>query len=147
MPATIAASCSTSTAIVHGRNNDRVVVNDLDGLVAFVLHFKQRLAQRQALQAKRDKVLHLQAQAIIEQVKQLAKEEQFDFVTATDRQKCKLFVRLSDSHCLEIHVPFKRFQEMSPQLRKSVAPQSCTTRRAGGLMKAPEGASNMQERA
>ena len=117
--------------VVHGRNENRAVVSDLDELVAFVLHCKQRLARRQALQAKRDKVRHLQAQAIIAQVKQLAKEEQFDFMTATDHQKCKLFVRLSDSHCLEIHVPFKSFQEMLPQLRTVIV--SLRTLYASGM--------------
>lgn len=95
----------------------RAVVSDLDEIVAFVLHCKQRLARLQALQARREKVRHLQAQAIMAQVKQLAKEERFDFMTSTDSQKVKLFVRLSPTHSLEIHIPFKRFQETLPQLR------------------------------
>jgi hypothetical protein len=117
--------------IVHGHNNERAVVSALDELVAFVLHCKQRLARRQALQAKRDKVRYLQAQAIIAQVKQVAQEEQFDFMTEMDRQKLKLFVRLSDSYCLELHVPFKRFQEMLPQLRTVIV--SLRTLYASGM--------------
>ena len=107
--------------IAHGyRGSERASVSDPDEVIAFVLHCKQRLARRQALQARRDKVRYFQAQAIIAQVQQLAKEEQFDFMTETDRQKLKLFVKLSDSHCVELHVPFKRFQAMLPQLRTMI---------------------------
>ncbi len=109
----------------------RASVSDPDEIVAFVLHCKQRLARRQALQAKRDKVRHFQAQAIIAQVQQLAQEEQFDFMTETDRHKLKLFVKLSDSHCLELHVPFKRFQAMLPQLRTMIV--SLRTLYASGM--------------
>jgi len=118
--------------IAHGyRGGERASVSDPDEIVAFVLHCKQRLARRQALQAKRDKVRHFQAQAIIAQVQQLAKEEQFDFMTETDRHKLKLFVKLSDSHCLELHVPFKRFQAMLPQLRTMIV--SLRTLYASGM--------------
>src|SRR5262249_44883450 len=76
--------------IAHGyRGGERASVSDPDEVIAFVLHCKQRLARRQALQARRDKVRHFQAQAIIAQVQQLAQEEQFDFMTETDRQKLK----------------------------------------------------------
>ena len=47
--------------IAHGyRGGERTSVSDPDEVVAFVLHCKQRLAWRQALQARRDKVRHFQ---------------------------------------------------------------------------------------
>jgi len=62
----------------------------------------------------------LKAQAIIAQVKQLAKAERFDFMTDMDSQKLKLFVKLSERHSIELHIPFKQFEQMLPQLRAAI---------------------------
>ncbi len=102
-------------------SSNRAAVGDLDEVVRFVLHCKQRLARRRALKAKREKVRDLKAQAIVAQVRQLAKEERFDFTTAWDSRKLKLFVKLSDAHCVEMQVPFKSFQETLPHLRSAIA--------------------------
>ncbi len=106
--------------IQHGRNGGQAVVSDVDEIVQFVSHCQQRLARRRALQAKRKKIRDLQAQAIIAQVKQMAKAERFDFMTETDRQKLKLFVKLSANHSIELHIPFKQFEHMLPQLRATI---------------------------
>ncbi len=113
------------------RRDSQVIVSDVEEIIQFVMQCKQRLARRQALKARREKVRDLKAQAIIAQVKQLAKAEQFDFMTETDHQKLKLFVKLSDRDSIEIHIPFKQFQEILPQLRTTIA--SLRELHAGGL--------------
>jgi hypothetical protein len=107
--------------IRSARDNVQAVVSSPDEIVQFILHCKQRLARRRALQAKREKVRELRTQAIIVQVKKLAKEDQFDFMTETDSQKLRLFVKLSNRHCIELHIPFQQFQHMLPHLRTAIA--------------------------
>ncbi len=99
----------------------QAIVSDVDEIIQLVMQIKRRLARRQAQKAKRDKVRDLKTQAIIAQVKQLAKAEQFDFMTRTDSQKLKLFVKLSDRDAIEIHIPFTQFQQILPQLRATIA--------------------------
>jgi hypothetical protein len=106
--------------IKHTRDGSQAVVSDVDEIVQFVLHCQQRLARRRALQVKREKIRDLKAQAIIAQVKQLAKAERFDFMTDMDSQKLKLFVKLSERHSIELHIPFKQFEQMLPQLRAAI---------------------------
>ena len=64
------------------------------------------------------KVRDLLAQAILAQVRKLATEERFDFMSETDAQKLKLFVKLSDDHAVVLHIPFKEFKQFLPQLRR-----------------------------
>jgi len=85
-----------------------------------VRHCKQRLERKRALQAKRGKVRQLLAQAILAQVRKLAREERFDFMSESDAQKLKLYVKLSDEHAIELHIPFREFKQILPQLRSAI---------------------------
>ena len=76
--------------------------------------------RKRALKAKRGKVRDLLAQAILAQVRKLAKEEKFDFMSETDAQKLNLFVKLSDDHAVVLHIPFKDFKQFLPQLRSVI---------------------------
>jgi hypothetical protein len=102
------------------RFGDSALVSDLDEIVQFVRHCKQRLERKRALQAKRGKVRQLLAQAILAQVRKLAREERFDFMSESDAQKLKLYVRLSDEHAIELHIPFRDFKQILPQLRSAI---------------------------
>jgi hypothetical protein len=106
--------------IKETRTGDSALVSDLDEIVRFVRHCKQRLERKRALQAKRGKVRELLAQAILAQVKKLAREERFDFMSETDAQKLRLYVRLSDEHAIELNIPFREFKRLLPQLRSAI---------------------------
>jgi len=101
-------------------SGDAALVSDLDEIVRFVRHCKQRLERHKALRAKRGKVRELLAQAILAHVRKLAKEERFDFMSETDAQKLNLFVKLSDEHAVVLHIPFKEFKQFLPQLRSAI---------------------------
>lgn len=102
-------------------SGDTALVGDLDEVVQFVRHCQQRLQRQKALRAKRGKVRDLLAQAILAQVRKLAKEDRFDFMSETDVHKLRLFVKLSDEHAVAVHIPFKQFQQVLPQLRSMIA--------------------------
>lgn len=90
---------------------------EIEKLVADVL---RRYNLRHAAERKRSKIRQFKSKAIIAKVATLAKEEQFDFATVADSQKLKLFVRLSDAHLVEIHIPFTRFEVVLPRLRTTI---------------------------
>ncbi|MEL6108446.1 MAG: hypothetical protein AAFU85_20660 [Planctomycetota bacterium] len=96
------------------------LVSDADEIKSFVRHVRERYAKRHAGAKKREKVREFKSQAIIAQVRKLAKEEQFDFATTNDTQKLKLFVKLSKQHLIEIDVPFTRFEKALPKLRDTI---------------------------
>lgn len=96
------------------------VVSTIDELVAFATACVERLQRQQVLSSKRQKVRDLKAQAIIAQVKQLARDEQLTFSTASDTHKLKLYVKLSARECIELHIPFAKFQDVLPHLRATI---------------------------
>jgi hypothetical protein len=96
-------------------------VASIDELIAFIKVLQIRIDRKVTQKNKRKKVREFKAQAIVAQVKKLAKEDKFDFYTQTDTVKLTLFIRLSDKECMEIDIPFNRFQEILPELREIIA--------------------------
>jgi hypothetical protein len=106
--------------ITVAHSGESALVSNLDEIVRFVQHCKERLERKKALKAKRGKVRELLTQAILAQVRKLAKEEKFDFMSETDEQKLNLFVKLSEEHAVVLHIPFKEFKQFLPQLRSVI---------------------------
>jgi predicted RNase H-like nuclease len=69
-------------------------------VVALVQAFLQRVDRQKAQAAKRQKQKDLKVQAILAQVRKMAKEDRFDFATEVDSVKLKLIIRLSDDRRL-----------------------------------------------
>ncbi len=89
-------------------------------ILAFINACQEFMEKRQLKKTKQKKVREFQVQAIIAQIKKAAKEDQFDFSTKTDTRKLKLFVKISDTECIELHIPFKSFQAVLPGLRMTI---------------------------
>ncbi|NEQ66123.1 MAG: hypothetical protein F6K21_11580 [Symploca sp. SIO2D2] len=97
-----------------------VPISDINEVVALIQAFRQRVNQQQAQAAKRQKQKDLKVQAIIAQVRKIAKEDQFDFATEVDSVKLKLIIRLSDNDYFAILVPFNQFKTVLPKLRTAI---------------------------
>ena len=95
-------------------------LSEVDEVVALSRAFQQRVEQQEAKAVKREKQRNLKAQAILAQVRKIAKEDQFDFATETDTVKLKLIIRLSDSDDFAVMVPYKQFKEVLPKLRTAI---------------------------
>ncbi|NEQ96988.1 MAG: hypothetical protein F6K30_09720 [Cyanothece sp. SIO2G6] len=95
-------------------------VSDISEVVALAQAFLQRVNQQKAKAAKRQKQQDLKVQAILAQVRKIAKEDQFDFATEVDSIKLKLIIRLSDNDYFAILIPFNRFKEVLPKLRTAI---------------------------
>ncbi len=102
-------------------NSAKATVSDLEEIISFLSTCLGRVERQQAQRSKRKKLRDFKTQAIIAQIKKLAKEDKFDFSTDTDTVKLKLYVRLFDDECIEIHIPFSTFQEILPDLRSTIS--------------------------
>ncbi len=107
--------------IKQPNSDDSALVSDVDEVIRFVQHCMERLNRHKALRAKRGKVRGLLAQAILAQVRKLAKEEHFDYMSETDAQKLKLYVKLSPEQAAMLRIPLKEFKQFLPQLRSTIA--------------------------
>lgn len=95
-------------------------LSDLEEVVQLVQTFRRRIEQQQARRVKRQKQRDLKLQAILAQVRKIAKEDRFDFATEVDSVKLKLIVRLSEEDYFVILIPFKQFKEVLPKLRTAI---------------------------
>ena len=95
-------------------------ISDIGEIVALMQAFRQRVEQQKAKAVKRQKQRDLKQQAILAQVRKIAKEDQFDFATDVDSIKLKLIVRLSEDDYFVIEIPFNRFKEVLPNLRTAI---------------------------
>jgi len=96
------------------------LVASVEQLLGFLRACLEALERQEALANKRQKVRDLKAQAIVAQVKKLAKEEQFDFYTKTDTVKLTLYVKIADDESLELQIAFKDFVKALPNLRSTI---------------------------
>ncbi|MGK7925869.1 MAG: hypothetical protein AB4290_11585 [Spirulina sp.] len=95
-------------------------VSDIGEVVALIQAFLQRVDRQKAQAAKRKKQKDLKVQAILAQVRKIAKEDRFDFATEVDSVKLKLIIRLSDQDDFAILIPFSQFKEVLPKLRTAI---------------------------
>ncbi|GGA24074.1 hypothetical protein [Okeania sp. KiyG1] len=103
-----------------GRERSPAPVSDIGEVVALVQAFLQRVDRQKAQAAKRQKQKDLKVQAILAQVRKIAKEDGFDFATEVDSIKLKLIIRLSDNDYFAILIPFNQFKEVLPKLRTAI---------------------------
>ncbi len=85
-------------------------------LVAFVRECKRRLERRRALEKRREKVRGFKQAALVAQLKELAREQEFKFFTESSTVRVKLWIKLDDREAVEIHFPPKRTAEIMPRL-------------------------------
>lgn len=103
-----------------GSQRSPAPISDIGEVVALAQAFLQRVEQQKAQATKRQKQKDLKMQAILAQVRKIAKEDGFDFATEVDNVKIKLIIRLSDQDYFAILIPFNRFKEVLPNLRNAI---------------------------
>lgn len=95
-------------------------ISGINEVVALIDAFRERVAKQKAQATKRKMQQDLKVQAIIAQVRKIAKEDHFDFATEVDKVKLKLIIRLSDDDYFAILIPFNKFKEVLPKLRTAI---------------------------
>ncbi len=92
-------------------------VSSGEEIVAFVRECKRRLERRRALAKRREKVRGFRRAAMVAQLKEIAREQQFEFYTESSPVRVKLWIKLNEQQdAVEIHFRPKRYQEILPRL-------------------------------
>jgi hypothetical protein len=103
--------------IESSRSRLSAPVSSLDEVVSFILEGKRRLERQRALRSRREKVRGFKHAALVAKLKEMAREEKFDFATEATQQRVKLWVRLNENgDALEIVFAPKRLQDVLPRL-------------------------------
>ena len=112
--------------LVLDDNDDEVViesagmsakVSHLDEIVTLLVECKRRLERQRTQRKRREKVRGFKNAAITAQLKEMAREERFEFAIEFGPQKVKLWIRLNEGNdALEISTSPKRFQSLLPDL-------------------------------
>ncbi|MEM7536067.1 MAG: hypothetical protein AAF639_28050 [Chloroflexota bacterium] len=106
--------------MVNTRYGPRCSIADLDELTSFIVVCQNRFERRQTQKIKLEKLHALAIQNTTAQLRQMAKEEKFNFLIESDSAKIKVFIYVSEKHALQLHIPYKNHQEFVPKIRESV---------------------------
>ena len=106
--------------IEGGDKNQPAYISDLAELTDLIALCQERLDRREAQQNRRKRMRDLKIQAIVAQVKKIAKAEQFDFYYDHDDIKLRLSVCLSETESVEFQIPFKQYQAVVPNIAEAV---------------------------
>ncbi len=91
-------------------------LGSIEALIRLCEGYRERVQRAYNQAAKRQKVRNLRVQAMIARIKEVAKEQGFDFQVEHNTQNCWLYVRTSSRDCIVIRIPWRRFQEVLPKL-------------------------------
>jgi hypothetical protein len=97
----------------------RALVYQVEQIYSFINKLKAEFDQKKAQAHKTEKINNLKQQAIIARIKEIAKEDKFEFATTWReyQNKLKVMVRLEGSILLEVDIPYSGFQEALKNLR------------------------------
>jgi len=119
---------SDSFAIKFNENNELIIehysaqamVYQIEQVYTFIDRLKVEYKNKKARQLKREKINKLKQQAIVAKVKEIAKEDQFDFYVREYSIKLKLTVRIEEGKIVEFDIPYNQFQDILKDLRSVI---------------------------
>lgn len=113
-------SFNTEHNLIIEYYNDTALLSNLDQLSSFLRNYKLALQQQQAQAVKLQKLRDLKIKAVVARVRQIAKEDGFDYAIDTSPLRIILYVRLDEKKCIKISIPFTQFQDIIPNLRTNI---------------------------
>ncbi len=106
--------------IVEYYTNTYGVVYQVEQIYSFIDKVKEAHDKKTARRLKTKKINKLKQQAIIAKMKEIAKEDQFDFFVREYERKLKLGVRIEGNKLVEIDIPYGKFQDILKDLRSLI---------------------------
>ena len=100
--------------------DNSAVISDIEEIMSFIAAYQKRIERKKVQNKKRKKLREFKSQAIVAQIKKIAKEDKFNFYTDSDTVKLKLYIQLFEKECIELHIPFNKFQQVLPELRSII---------------------------
>lgn len=131
---------SGATFVVKFDQNDHLIIDNygqntpvgnMDLIYSFVEAIKLEHEKQQAKETKRAKIKKLKNQAIIAKLKEIAKEDRFDFRTREYNIKLKLYIRIAPGTVAEVDIPYSKFHNIMQNLRALI--QTMRTLYASGI--------------
>jgi hypothetical protein len=99
------------------------IVYQIEQIYSFIDRVKEAHEQKKARELKTQKINKLKQQAIIAKIKEIAKEDQFDFYIREYQRKLKLAVRIEGDKfdkLVEVDIPYGQFQDILKDLRSFI---------------------------
>lgn len=110
---------------IYFTNNNEFKINGRydftkEAILSFVeiLHKEYKIKQNKKL--KREKIKDLKKKVIISSIKEMAKEDGFEYSISSDTQKVKLHVRIQKTNYILIEIPYGKFQDALLQIRETI---------------------------
>ncbi|RKZ51520.1 MAG: hypothetical protein DRR16_05100 [Candidatus Parabeggiatoa sp. nov. 3] len=100
--------------------SSRAMVYQIEQIYTFIDRLKVEYQKKKARQLKREKINKLKQQAIVAKVKEIAKEDRFEFSVREYSIKLKLTVRIEGGKIVEFDIPYNKFQEVLKDLRSVI---------------------------
>jgi len=111
---------SKKNTLLARLNYTFVPIISLDELKEFVQACRNKLQQQAMRKIKTGRQRALKTQAILAQLKKIAKEEQFNFALETDTVKVKLYVEIAENDWVMMRIPFTRYQALLPKIQQAL---------------------------
>jgi hypothetical protein len=100
--------------------SSRAMVYQIEQIYTFIDRLKVEYQKKKARQLKREKINKLKQQAIVAKVKEIAREDRFEFYVREYSIKLKLMVRIEGGKIVEFDIPYNKFQEVLKDLRSVI---------------------------
>ncbi len=100
----------------RSQSRETALISSSDELFAFIRECKHRLERQRALKSRRRKVRGFKHAAMQAQLKQVAREHGFTFMTEVSASRIKLWIKLTDKNAIELHFRPIRFPDVLPRL-------------------------------
>jgi hypothetical protein len=100
--------------------HDSAMVYQIEQIYTFIDRLKEEYKKKKARLLKREKINKLKQQAIVAKVKEIAKEDRFEFSVREYSIKLKLTVRIEGGKIVEFDIPYNKFQEVLKDLRSVI---------------------------
>jgi len=96
------------------------IVYQIEQIYSFIDRVKEAHDKKKTRELKTKKINKLKQQAIIAKIKEIAKEDQFDFYIREYQRKLKLAVRIEGDKLIEVDIPYGQFQDILKDLRSLI---------------------------
>lgn len=95
-------------------------VYHIEQIYTFIEQLKLEHDKIKGRRLKTEKINHLKQLAILAKIKEIAKEDEFDFYITKYKTKLKLSMRIENKKLLEVDIPYGKFQDILKDLRSLI---------------------------
>ena len=106
--------------VISHNTNKYNFSGSFDEFLVLTKAFEKEFDQINKRKEKRNKVKKLKKSAILANIKEIAKEMEFDFYLKEFETKIKLFIKIGDCGLLDMDIPYSKFQKIIPEIKETI---------------------------